>query len=298
MSHVAVTGASGLIGTALMAALAGRGDTVVRLVRGEALVPDEVRWDPTSRHLAPEALDGVDAVVNLAGAGIADKRWTTARKREILTSRVDGTHAISTAIAETGRPVRLVNGSAIGFYGDRGDEVLTEDSPGGTGFTAEVTRAWEAAAAPAVDAGAPVAYARTGLVMGPHGGAMERVLPLARLGLAGPLGSGRQFWPWITLADEVSALTHLVDHPELTGPVNLVVPEPARQRDFMKALGAVLHRPALLPAPSFALRIALGGFASEVLDSHRVVPTRLEASGFTWQHASLAETMRWVVSQA
>ena len=297
MSRVAVTGASGLIGSALVEALEARGDTAVRLVRRAPTQLDEVRWDPTSRTLDPATLDGVDAVVNLAGAGIADKRWTTARKREILTSRVDGTHALSAAIAASGRPVRLVNGSAIGFYGSRGDEVLTEDSPGGTGFTAEVTRAWEASAAPAVDAGAPVAYARTGLVMAPNGGAMERVLPLARLGLGGPLGSGRQFWPWITLVDEVRALLHLIDHPELTGPVNLVVPLPARQRDFMKALGAALHRPAVLPAPSVALRIALGGFASEVLDSHRVIPTRLETSGFTWEHDSLADTMSWVLSQ-
>ena len=292
---VALTGSSGLIGGALASALTARGDRVVRLVRSEPRTPSEVRWDPSSRRLDPSALDGVDAVVNLAGAGIADKRWSADRKREIITSRVDSTHAVATAIADTGRAIRLVSGSAIGFYGDRGEEELTEDSPAGSGFTTDVVVAWEGAAAPAEQAGAPTAYARTGIVLAPHGGAMQRVLPLARLGLGGPLGSGRQWWPWITLDDEVDALIHLVDHPELTGPINVVGPVPARQRDLMRALGKALGRPALLPAPTPALSLVLGEFAREVLDSHRVLPMTLSSSGFSWQHPDLGSAMGWLL---
>lgn len=292
---VAITGSSGLIGGALASALTARGDRVVRLVRSAPRTPVEVQWDPASRLLDPAVLEGVDAVVNLAGAGIADKRWSADRKREILGSRVDATHAVSSAISASGRPIRLVSGSAIGFYGDRGEEELTEDSPAGTGFTTEVVLAWEGATAPAEAAGAPTAHARTGLVFAPHGGAMERVLPLARLGLGGPLGSGRQWWPWITLTDEVAALLHLIDHPEVTGPVNLVVPDPSRQRDVMRALGKGLGRPALLPAPTLALMAVLGEFAHEVLDSHRVLPGRLSGSGFVWQHPDLGSAVRWLL---
>ncbi len=292
---VAITGSTGLIGGALVSALTARGDRVVRLVRSAPRTPVEVQWDPASRRLDPAVLEGVDAVVNLAGAGIADKRWSADRKREILASRVDATHAVATAISATGRPIRLVSGSAIGFYGDRGEEELTEDSPAGTGFTTEVVLAWEGATAPAEAAGAPTAHARTGLVLAPHGGAMGRVLPLARLGLAGPLGSGRQWWPWITLTDEVAALVHLIDRPEVTGPVNLVVPVPSRQRDVMRALGKALGRPALLPAPTLALMAVLGEFAHEVLDSHRVLPVRLSGSDFAWQHPDLGSAVGWLL---
>ncbi|SRR5580765_1636668 len=292
---VAITGSSGLIGGALASALTARGDRVVRLVRSGPRSAAEVRWDPTSRHLDPVVLEDVDAVVNLAGAGIGDKRWSADRKREILTSRVDATYAVASAIAATGRPLRLVSGSAIGFYGDRGEEELTEDSPAGSGFTTEVVLAWEGATEPAQAAGAPTAYARSGIVLAPHGGAMERVLPLARLGLAGPLGSGRQWWPWITLADEVAALIHLIDHPEVTGPVNVVGPVPARQRDVMRALGKALRRPALLPAPRPALMVVLGEFAREVLDSHRVLPERLSANGFRWQQPDLGSAVGWLL---
>lgn len=292
---VAITGSTGLIGGALVSALTARGDRVVRLVRSAPRTPVEVQWDPASRRLDPAVLEGVDAVVNLAGAGIADKRWSADRKREILASRVDATHAVATAISATGRPIRLVSGSAIGFYGDRDEEELTEDSPAGTGFTTEVVLAWEGATAPAEAAGAPTAHARTGLVLAPHGGAMGRVLPLARLGLAGPLGSGRQWWPWITLTDEVAALVHLIDRPEVTGPVNLVVPVPSRQRDVMRALGKALGRPALLPAPTLALMAVLGEFAHEVLDSHRVLPVRLSGSDFAWQHPDLGSAVGWLL---
>ncbi|GGL22243.1 TIGR01777 family protein [Phycicoccus endophyticus] len=296
MARVAVTGSSGLIGTALVAALRARGDDVLRLVRREPAAPDEVRWDPATRRLDPAVLDGVDAVVNLAGAGVGDHRWSPAYKREILASRTDATTAVATAVAATGAPVRLVSGSAVGFYGDRGDQPLTEADAAGTGFLAEVVLAWEAAAGPAVEAGAPVAFARTGIVMAAGGGAMAPLLRLARLGLGGPLGSGRQFWPWVTLVDEVRALVHLVDRPDVTGAVNLTGPAPARQREVAAALGRALHRPAVLPAPSLALRAVVGEFAGEILGSQRIVGEALLASGFVHEHADLDAAARWLVA--
>lgn len=294
--RVAITGSSGLIGSALSAFLRDRGDEVVHLVRRPARTPDEIRWDPSSRHLDPASLDGVTAVVNLAGAGVGDHRWTPRYQQQILASRVDSTHTIATALAQRGGQSRLVSGSAVGFYGDRDDEVLTEDSGAGSGFLTEVVRAWEAATAPAAAAGIPVAFSRTGLVMAPHGGALERMIPLARAGINGPLGSGRQWWPWISLRDTVAALAHLVDHPEVVGPVNVVGAAPARQRDVAKALGRAVHRPAVLPAPSFGIKAVLGGFAVEVLTSKRAVPARLADSGFVHQDVDLDATFAALVS--
>ena len=294
MARVAVTGSSGLIGSALVAALRERGDEVVRLVRRPPSGPDEVQWDPASRRLDPRTLDAVDGVVHLAGAGVGDRRWTPAYKHEILASRTDGTTAVAGAVAACDHPVRLVSGSAVGFYGDRGDEELTEASAAGTGFLADVVVAWEAAAQQAVDAGASVAFARTGIVMSPDGGALQPLLRLARLGLAGPLGSGRQFWPWITLPDEVGALLHLLDHPEVTGPVNLAAPQPARQKEIAAALGRALHRPAVLPAPSPALHLVVGEFAGEILGSQRIVGDALVGSGYAHRHADLDTAARWV----
>lgn len=291
--RIVLAGASGLIGTALTAALSGRGDEVVRLVRRAPTGPDEVRWDPATRRLHPSVLESADAVVNLAGAGVGDKRWGPAHKQAVIDSRVDTTHAIASAVADLGATTRVVNGSAVGYYGDRGEEVLTEHSGPGTGFLAEVVRAWEGAAAPAVEAGAPVAFARTGIVLAAEGGAAAPLLRMARLGLAGPLGSGRQWWPWVTLADEVAALRHLLDG-GLTGPVNVCAPEPARQRDVARALARALHRPAGLPAPAVALRLALGEFAGDILGSQRVLPTRLVDDGFRHQHPSLQEAVAWL----
>jgi len=291
--RVAISGASGLIGSALSAFLRARGDEVVHLVRRQAS-PGEIGWDPTSRTLDPGDLSGLAAVVHLAGAGVGDHRWTPAYKHEILSSRVNGTATIATALADLGEPIALVSGSAIGVYGDRGERTLTEDSASGQGFLADVVRAWEAATTPAQEAGLRVVHARTGLVLSPHGGAMERVLPLARLGLAGPLGTGRQYWSWITLHDEVRALAHLIDQ-ELVGPVNLVSTQPLRQSEVMKALGAVLGRPALLPAPALALKVILGEFASDVLASDRILPSVLTASGFVFDHDTIESAMRWLV---
>ncbi|MEO8518210.1 MAG: TIGR01777 family oxidoreductase [Dermatophilaceae bacterium] len=292
--RVAISGASGLIGSALSTFLSSRGDEVVHLVRRQPSTQHEIGWDPASRTLDPGDLSGLTAVVHLAGAGVGAHRWTAAYKQEILDSRVDGTATIATALADLGEPVALVSGSAIGVYGDRGEQILTEDSEPGTGFLADVVRAWEAATEPAQDAGLRVVHARTGLVLTPHGGAMERVLPLARLGLAGPLGSGHQYWSWITLHDEVRALAHLVDQ-KISGTVNLVSTQPMRQSEVMKALGAVLGRPALLPAPTLALKVILGEFAGDVLSSARILPSVLTASGFVFDHDTIDSAMRWLV---
>jgi uncharacterized protein (TIGR01777 family) len=292
--RVAITGASGLIGSALAAFLRARGDEVVRLVRRQPLTADEIRWDPASRTLDPRDLSGLSALVHLAGAGVGDHRWTQAYKQEILASRVDGTATIAAALVDLAEPVAFVSGSAIGVYGDRGEEILTEDSRPGQGFLADVVTAWEAATGPAEDAGLRVVHARTGLVLTSRGGAMARMLPLARLGLAGRLGSGQQYWSWITLHDEVRALAHLVDH-DLAGPVNLVSTQPLHQVEVVKALGTVLRRPALLPAPAMALKLILGEFAGDVLASARILPSVLTASGFGFEHNTIQSAMRWLV---
>ena len=299
--RVAVTGASGLIGGALTAFLRERGDEVVRLVRRPAEAGDEVQWDPARGVLDPDDLRGVTAVVHLAGAGVGDRRWTPSYQQEILRSRVDGTQTVARALAELagrGQEVRFVSGAAVGYYGDRGDEVLTEGSAPGEGFLAEVVRAWEAAADPARAAGLSVVHPRTGLVFAPGGGAMGRMLPLAKVGINGPLGSGRQWWPWISLPDTVRALAHLVDRPEVEGPVNVVGPEPRHQVDIAKELGRQIGRPALLPAPAFGIRLVLGGFADEVLTSKRAVPTVLLDSGFAHEHTTVDSALRWVLAQS
>ena len=289
--RVAITGSSGLIGSALSAFLRQRGDEVVRLVRRPAQHPEEVRWDPALGRLDPSALRGVTAAVNLAGTGVGDHRWTASYRKEILASRVDSTRTLVEALLSLDQPVRLVSQSAVGVYGDRGDEVLTEESETGEGFLAEVVRAWESAAAPARAAGLPVVHPRTGIVIGPGGGAMSRMVPLARWGINGPLGSGRQWWPWISLRDTVSGLAHLVDHPDLTGVVNLVGHHPDRQRAVARELGRQVHRPAVLPAPAFGVRLVLGGFSDEVLTSKRVVPAVLTDHGFRHTDTTLAQAI-------
>jgi|SRR6478752_1402740 len=296
--RVAITGSSGLIGGALRRHLEARGDEVVRLVRREPSGPGEVRWNPSRGDLDPAALEGVDAVVNLAGVGIGDKRWDAAYKREVERSRTDATWTVAQTLADArgrGANPRLVNASAVGYYGDRGDEVLTETSAPGRDVLAGIVTRWEAAADPAREAGVPVACVRSGLVMSPDGGAFKPVLLLARLGLAGPMGSGEEWWPWITLVDEVRAITHLVDHPDLTGPFNLTAPGSARQREIAKAIAAALHRPAVLPAPRLALRAVVGEFADSIVASQRVVPEALLAAGFTFEHPDLEAAVSWLV---
>lgn len=293
--RIAITGGSGLIGSALSAHLTARGDAVLQLVRRPARSTGEVSWDPAGRQLDPSALDGVDAVVHLAGAGVMDRRWSPAYKQQILASRVDGTTTIAEAVAAHGSAIRLVSGSAIGFYGSRGDEVLTEASPAGSGFLTEVVLAWEAATAAASEAGASVVHSRTGLVMSGDGGAFAPLRTLTRFGLGGALGSGRQWWSWITLEDVCRALTFLVDHREVAGPVNLTAPAPARQKELVAELGRQLHRPTVVPAPAPALRVVLGEAASEVLQSTRALPARLEEAGFTFAHRDLASGIAAIV---
>ena len=290
---VVVTGAGGLIGTALVRALRDEGDEVVRLVRRAPTGPGEARWDPMGGTVDAGALDGADAVVHLAGAGVGDRPWTEARKKEIYDSRVVGTRTLVDAITRAGTPPRvLVSGSAIGYYGDTGDTAVDESAPLGEGFLAGLVRDWEAAAAPAADAGVRVVHPRTGLVLAANGGLLGRLLPLFRLGLGGRIGGGRQWVSWITLDDTVAALRHLIgpDAPGdgLDGPVNLVAPRAVTNAEYTKAVGRALHRPAVLPVPAFALRAALRGFADEgPLISQRVVPRRLEESGFVFAHPEL-----------
>jgi len=276
--RIAITGASGLIGGALSAFLSARGDDVLHLVRRETRTAAEITWDPLHRTLDPASLEGMDAVVHLAGAGVADKRWTPAYKQLILSSRADGTATVAKAVASHGTSIRLISGSAVGFYGsDRGDELLTDESPGGQGFLADV------------------AMSRTGLVMAQGAGAFGPLVTLGRLGLAGPLGSGQQYWPWISLDDTVRALVHLVDHRDITGPVNVVGPEALPQREVVREIGSQLGRPTLLPAPAFALRAVLGEFATEVLGSQRVRAAVLEQTGFTYRHGTLSEAVATIV---
>lgn len=290
---VAITGASGLIGSALVPHLRARGDDVLRLVRRPATAPDEVSWDPSAGTVDLGALVGIDAVVHLAGAGVGDHRWTDAYKKTILDSRVDSTRTIVRAMTQLDpRPRTLVAGSAIGWYGDTGTRAVDESAPAGTGFLADVVRAWEAAADPARDAGIRVTHARTGLVVAKQGGAWAKLFPIFKLGLGGKLGSGHQYWSWISLRDEISALTYLLDNQAMSGPVNLTGPSPATNAEVTRAMGAALGRPTLFPVPAFALKTLLGEFSTEILSSARVIPEVLEASGFTWQDTTVESAIR------
>lgn len=285
---IAVTGASGLIGSALCTNLRDDDIDVVRLVRRPAAAPDEVSWDPARRWVDVDALAarGITGVVHLAGAGVGDKRWTAAYKAEILSSRVDGTDAIARAVAELpGDPV-LVSGSAIGYYGDTGTKIVDETAGPGNTFLADVVQKWEAAAAPAVAAGRRVAFARAGLVVAAGGGAFGKMLPVFKAGLGGRIGSGKQWWSFISLADEIAALRFCLDN-DVAGPVNLVAPHPVTNADATAALGRRLHRPAALFVPKFALRTYLGEFAEDVTMSQGVRPGVLGAAGFRWQHPTI-----------
>ena len=290
---VAVTGASGLIGSALVPHLRSVGHDVFRLVRRAAASPDEIAWDPRAGTVDLAALQGVEAVVHLAGAGVGDHRWTQEYKREILQSRLDGTHAIVTAITQLDpMPRVLVSASAIGWYGDTGDRVVDETAPAGTGFLADVVRAWEAAADPASAAGIRVVHPRTGLVVASQGGAWARMFPLFKFGLGGRLGPGSQYWSWISLRDEVCALQFLMEQDHLHGPVNLSAPNPATNAEITSVMGKVMGRPTILPAPAFALKAFLGEFSSEVLGSARVIPAVLERAQFGFQDPEIESAIR------
>jgi len=296
---IAVTGASGLIGKALVPALVADRHEVVRLVRRPGTGPGERTWDPASRHLDPQTLADVDAVVHLAGAGVADHRWTDAWKAQVVASRLDGTTAVAHAVARPGGPRVLLSASAIGYYGDTGDRPTDETGASGEGFLADVCRQWEAATAPAEDAGVRVVHLRTGIVLDRTGGALATQLPLFRARLGAPLGTGYQWTSWISMRDEVDAIRHCL-RAQVSGPVNLVGPAPVRNREFTKTLGRVLGRLTLpVPVPAAVLRTALGQFADEgVLIGQRLTPAVLAASGFSFTHPDLESALRSALHDA
>jgi hypothetical protein len=293
---IAVAGATGFIGQALVAHLGATGHRVVRLVRrGADASRGDVTWDPSKGVLDPAALDGVQAVVNLAGEPVAE-RWTADRKRRIKSSRVEGTTLIAKTLVGLARPPRvLVNASAIGIYGDRGDEVLDESAKPGTGFLADVAQAWEASAAPAVERGIRTVLARFGIVLGAAGGALEKMLPPFKLGAGGRLGSGKQWMSWVTLDDVVAAIDYAITSDRVSGPVNVVAPNPVTNADFTHELGHALHRPAVATVPAFALRFAYGEMGEAVLlASQRVMPAALQRAGFLFKHTILGDALKQI----
>ncbi|MER7974265.1 MULTISPECIES: TIGR01777 family oxidoreductase [unclassified Streptomyces] len=292
-SRIVVAGASGLIGGALVRSLTADGHEVVRLVRRAPRGPDEVRWDPEAGRVDTAGLAGCDAVVNLAGAGVGDHRWTDAYKTRIRESRVRGTTALAEAVAGLDRKPRvLVNGSAVGYYGETGDRAVDEDAPAGEGFLPSVCVAWEGATAPAREAGVRTVFARTGLVVSGRGGAWGRLFPLFKAGLGGRMGDGRQYWSYIALHDEVAALRHLLDTEGLSGPVNLTAPTPLTNAEITAAMGRVLRRPTLFTVPAPVLRTVLGEMSGDVLGSARVLPKRLLESGFTFAFPDIEAAVR------
>jgi uncharacterized protein (TIGR01777 family) len=288
--HVLVTGSHGLIGSALVASLQRDGHQVRRLARGTT-------WAPEAGTIDDAVLDGVDAVVHLAGEGIGEHRWSDQHKRRVLDSRVNGTTALATAIARRGPGPggiqAFISGSAVGYYGDRGDDTLTESSAPGTGFLADVCWQWEVAAQPAEDAGVRTVKMRTGIVLSSKGGALAKQLTPFRLGAGGKLGSGKQWQSWISIDDDVAAIRHALGDPNLHGPVNFTAPNPVTNADFTKALGRALKRPAVLTVPGLALRALFGTQMAEemLLAGQRVLPAKLEEAGFTFRHPTLAEAL-------
>ncbi|MGQ0431467.1 MAG: TIGR01777 family oxidoreductase [Microthrixaceae bacterium] len=292
--RICVSGSSGLIGTALRQSLEADGHSVIRLVRNGAEGPGLVRWDIDRGEIDTASLKGIDAVVHLAGEGIGDKRWTPDQKRKILDSRTQGTTLLAEALASlTAKPAVLVSGSAIGFYGDRGDELLTEQSGPGTGFLTDVARAWEAAAQPVEAAGIRLVKIRTGIVLDRNGGALAKMASIGKLGLLGKLGSGTQWMSWVALVDHVRAVRFLIER-EISGPVNVTAPAPVTNAVFTKALGRVLHRPTVIPVPRFGPKLLLGSELAEalLLEGQRVMPQVLVEAGFEFRYDDLETALR------
>ena len=295
---IVISGASGLIGTQLVAKLSSSGHEVVRLVR-RSPKSGEIQWNPKSGMLDATALEGADAVIHLSGAGIGDKRWTDGYRKEILDSRTATTALLAKTMASLSRkPSVFLSGSAIGIYGARNDEQLTEVSTHGTGFLAEVCEQWEAAAKPAVDAGIRTVYLRTGIVLSPKGGALKKLLPLFKLGVGGKFGNGKQWQSWISIDDEIGAIEHLLTA-NVSGAVNLTAPNPVTNAEFTKVLASVLKRPAIVPVPTFAPKILLGGELADALlfTGQRVIPAALNASGYNFKHTTLASAFRSLLSK-
>ena len=289
--RIAVTGASGLIGTALVGHLKSQGHTVQRLVRRAAVSSEEITWDPIAGTVDMDALAGVDAVIHLAGAGVSDKRWTKKYKAEILNSRLLGTTTIAKAVAIV-KPQVFISASAIGWYGESGNRAVVESDRVGDDFLAAVCREWESAADLAGDV--RTVKIRTGLVLDPTGGALGKMLPIFRFGLGGKLSNGKQWWSWITLHDQIRAITFLLEN-NVSGPVNLTSPNPVTNSEFTAGLARALHRPALFPVPSLALKIVLGGFSAEVLGSKKVMPQALVEAGFTFDYPHISSALEKLV---
>ena len=285
--RIAITGASGLIGSALVGHLKSQGHTVQRLVRRAALSSEEITWDPIAGTVDMEALAGVDAVIHLAGAGVSDKRWTKKYKSEILNSRLLGTSTIAKAVAIV-KPQVFISASAIGWYGESGNRAVIESDRVGDDFLAAVCHEWEAAADLAGDV--RTIKLRTGLVLDPTGGALGKMLPLFRFGLGGKLGNGKQWWSWITLHDQIRGIAFLLEN-KISGPVNLTSPNPVTNSEFTAGLARAMHRPALFPVPAIALKIVLGGFSSEVLGSKKVMPQVLTEAGFTFDYPHISSAL-------
>jgi uncharacterized protein (TIGR01777 family) len=292
--RIAITGASGLIGSALGPALLERGHDVVRLVRRAPEGANEIRWDPAAAELDVAALEGVGAIVHLAGENIG-QRWTAERRREVLASRLDGTTLVAEAVAALDpRPV-LLCASAVGYYGQRGDTALTESAPHGEGFLADVVRAWESAAGPARDAGARVVQFRQAPILARRGGMLQRMLLPFRLGLGGRVGSGNQWWSWVAIDDIVAGYLFALDHP-VEGVFNLAAPEPVRNRDFVRTLGRALHRPTVFPLPATAVKLVWGDMGEEfLLGGQRAVPERLLDAGFAFAYPTLDRALEHVL---
>lgn len=287
---ILVTGSSGFVGSILHARLRSRGERVIRLVRHPpGLNQDQILWDPESGRMDPAVLQGVNAAVHLAGDPIAKGRWTAAKKRRIRDSRVLGTRLLAETLARlTPPPQVLVCASAVGFYGDRGEEILTEEAGPGTGFLAETAQEWERACRAASDAGIRVVNLRFGIILDPSGGALKMMLPPFRMGLGGPLGDGRQWMSWVSREDVLGIILHALTAHALQGPVNAVSPNPATNREFSRSLGRALRRPALFPVPALAVRLLFGEMADEaLLASARAIPRKLQQSGYSFQHPDL-----------
>ncbi len=291
---ILISGSTGLIGTVLIKSLLGQGHQVARLVRTPGKYSEPVvLWNPEAGTLNPAACEGYDAVVHLAGENIA-KRWSAAQKAKIRNSRVQGTTLLSSTLAKLSKPAHvLVSASAIGYYGDRGGEMLREDSKPGTGFLAETSVAWEKSAEPAAQAGIRVVHPRLGVVLTPRGGALQKMLLPFKLGLGGVMGNGEQYWSWVTLDDVIGAMQHCLQSEGLRGPVNVVAPHAVTNREFTKALGRALSRPTIFPVPAFAARLVLGEMADDLLlSSARIEPTQLIASGYKFRHTELEAALR------
>jgi uncharacterized protein len=293
--RILLAGASGFLGTALRERLAADGHDLRRLVRRTPESGDEIPWKPSAGHLDPAALRGVDAVINLAGASIGGQRWTAAYKRKLRSSRVDTTGTLARAIAalpEDERPSVFLNGSAKGWYGDTGDTAVEEDAPPADDFLADLCRVWEAATGPAEDAGVRVVHLRSGLPLDKRGGLLQPLVLLFKAGLGGRIGSGRQYIPWISLADWVNATVFLLERADIAGPVNMVGPAPATNAEFTRELAAALHRPAVVPVPGFAIKVALGEFSTEILTGTRAIPGVLNRTGYEFLHPTLPAALR------